>query len=136
MLSLLTCLTASCDQCGRFYECDADEGGAPAHFVDETQAVSCLDEDSGWRQQAGGVLTCQQCVAKQDCATYGHDWGPCRCAGRNPNHAVDRPGGCTYQLRWCDRCSSSLEQRQHPARPGEARRHPDPASTPQSDQRW
>lgn len=100
----------ACDDRG-----DDGDGGIPLFDTIE-QARGYLD---GWRIDQDGQATCDQCLARQVCATRGHDWDDwqvCSCGGLIDRH---RQAGCD-QHRWCQRCGEW--QRRDPADQPEATR--------------
>jgi hypothetical protein len=119
MFRLTTCITAACDDCGMDYNDDDTEYAGTFHFTDQNEALKSITEWSpDWRIHAGGRLTCRNCAADQDCATYGHHWDGswlgCLCAdsfaGPLPDHRTTPDGTCTHEHRWCDRCLTGQER--------------------------
>lgn len=102
MLTILTCVSAACDECHEHPEID----DLNPHFTDEREALGWL-AGMAWRVLAGGRLVCPTCAARHDCAIYGHEWDmwrTCGCRGLVRSHAPASNEQCLHSHRWCDRC--------------------------------
>jgi len=102
MLTIVTCIVASCEKCGD----NSDLDGTNVHFANEAEALQWLAEWD-WRVLAGGKLLCPTCAAESDCDVYGHqwDWRGCFCAGMAGHHTAISDGVCGHAFRTCERCS-------------------------------
>lgn len=103
MMTLVTCVTAACDECGDHPDMD----DINPHFDTAHDAIKWLRE-TGWRVFQAGLMVCPDCSARHDCVVYGHNWThwrQCWCAGRIPRHGGTADTPCPQTYRTCDRCS-------------------------------
>ncbi|GAB3462474.1 hypothetical protein GCM10027436_72490 [Actinophytocola sediminis] len=107
-----TCITVQCDTCWSDLELDGVGG---LHFENIADATACFG-DLGWDVRPDGHARCDQCVAREACATEGCDWRGwirCGCRGAVASHralamtpAAVAAGRCACETRWCERCSA------------------------------
>ncbi|TWP51249.1 hypothetical protein FKR81_16685 [Lentzea tibetensis] len=107
MLTTITCVVVTCDECG-----DNNERDYIPHYTGESDAIEQLCVQ-GWRVLGDGTLACPVCVAKQTCQLNGHQWAPwrpCHCHGQVLRHVGTPNGLCGNEFRWCERCDHGEER--------------------------
>ncbi|MEV5539189.1 hypothetical protein AB0L13_20215 [Saccharopolyspora shandongensis] len=114
MLEHHACVTARCDECGRFYDEDAE---GVMHFNTAAEALECIttpygSDEVAWVVGGDERLRCDLCESRRLCTENGHDWSEwlrCLCQG------FDNP--CPHRQRLC-RCCPAWEST-HYAEPKE-----------------
>jgi hypothetical protein len=111
MIRTVTCVVVECDDCKDAYWENGDFGGIP-HWKTVEEAIQEMAGDGdaedpdeyAWVFLDGGHVVCPYCWTARICAAEGHEFlppMPCRCQGRNAEHAEN---GCPdWQL--CGRCN-------------------------------
>lgn len=115
MLEHHACVTARCDQCGRFYGDDLDTGAA--YFRTAADALEVITmafsrDEVTWVVSQDGRLRCAQCESQRLCTESGHNWStwlPCL-----PDGADEV---CSDQFRYCRRYCDAHEVK-HGIAPG------------------
>ena len=95
MIQVKTCYVLTCDR-----DCEGGgwgEGHGPYHFDNETDAID-------YAKKCGfvilnGMILCEGCANKADCAATGHQWGN----WWDPSQIE----GVTYRCRYSEHCDAS-----------------------------
>lgn len=110
-----TCITVTCDDCGRSSLSDNEDYDYTPHFHTVDEARETLT-DNAWTWPHDGPTRCRDCSERAVCAADGHtlsSWTGCLCDGKLPRH----PEGCgrtapsAEEWRYCQRCSGAHESR-------------------------
>jgi hypothetical protein len=121
-----TMVTVACDRCAIEL---AEPGGAAPQPFDDRRAAMWAAEQAQWVQRLSGRLLCTACADRQQCQSFGHDyggpgsWRVCACERSIPEHDGHEPWqdptsweGCGWLWRLCGRCDH-INERHVAARP-------------------